>query len=275
MNSKAKELVDKIIRDLRQKNFESAKESNTSLMDLLLETKNQDPAVEKEVVDYMKRKLERLVVNQRSLDLREDQKKMMDNFIDDITDLYYIDISSEALNKAKTKDLLGGLWDEAMGRDEVKSDLEQITVKKPKEVQPEIEAPQEVRPIQDNPTSQESPTDNEQQNQGMITAATKFVQAHGRERDGSKRELLAKLAGCNDLDTVEAVREQLKGRKGYWSKLRARAGLSRTGNMLKTVDSKVRKLNDKTNKQKQKVQKKQDGIYESGKIIKNGTSFEL
>ena len=254
MKSKAKELVDKIIRDLRQKNFESAKESKTSLMDLLLETKNQDPAVEKEVVNYMKRKLERLVGNQRSLDLREDQKKMMDNFIADITGLYYIDIS-EALNKAKTKDLLGGLWDEMMGRDEVKSDLEQITVKKPKEVQPEIEAPQEVRPTQDNPPSQEPPTGNEQYNQALIDeilkqkvntetimAARLLKVARKEDRDSVKEQLLSNLERCNDLDTLKDVKDNLKSRmnqKDVWAKIMACMGRSKTGNILKTVNTKI------------------------------------
>ncbi|MEC8383255.1 MAG: hypothetical protein VXZ73_02270 [Pseudomonadota bacterium] len=138
-----------------------------------------------------------------------------------------------------------------------------------------IKATQAVRPTQDNPLSQEPPTDNEQQyNQDMINAAIRFANRHKRDRDESKKILLPRLMDCNDEKTLLEIKNILERRMGVWAKIKARMGYSRTGKILKTVDSKVRQLNDET--YKQKVQKTQDGIKESKKIKENrGTPFGL
>ena len=79
---------------------------------------------------------------------------------------------------------------------------------------------------------------------------------------------------CNDEKTLREIKNILERRMGVWAKIKARMGYSRTGKILKTVDSKVRQLNDET--YKQKVQKTQDGIKESKKIKENrGTPFGL
>ena len=99
-----------------------------------------------------------------------------------------------------------------------------------------------------------------------------------REREDSERKLRVALSGIRNMGsgkieqntdekTLKEIKKILESRMGVWAKIKARIGFSRTGNILKTVDSKVRQLNGKT--YKQKVRKTQDGINESKKINEN------
>tara|TARA_B100000989_G_scaffold131080_1_gene97331 strand:- start:4397 stop:5194 length:798 start_codon:yes stop_codon:yes gene_type:complete len=213
MKSKAKALVDKIINDLQQMDFKSAEESKTAFMCLLI---TEDQEAKKVAVNYMKRKLERLVGNQPSLNLQGVQENMMKKFIDEITASYNIDIS-EAWSKAAIKDLLGGLWKEAMS--EQKSNVDTLEGEVQREIEKSLQ-PEIVKWGQRQEQEQINIAD-------RLNAAAESLKKGGKEhkeaREVAKQELQRRVEKCSDVKVLEKIQDDIKNRmkkQGLYAKVK-------------------------------------------------------
>ncbi|MEC8383227.1 MAG: hypothetical protein VXZ73_02130 [Pseudomonadota bacterium] len=230
-------LISKITNYLEQNNTFEAVETSKLLAVSLKKIEKIDPKsaiikrAKEEIKTHMVTQLQEVLSG-----IREIGEKMTDELLENIED------NIEAISDIA----------EAHGIDEsLSEDLNKTSGLLSQSNQQTIKAPQAVRPTQDNPLSQEPPTDNEQQyDQDMINAANRFAKRHKRDRDESEKTLLPRLVDCNDEKTLKEIKNILESRMGMWAKMRARMGRSKTGKMLKIVDSKVRLLNDETYKEK-------------------------